>query len=134
MTPPAYVRDVLLPALARGAADRPAVPRVAPVVHVAVARPARDPRRLAAAAADGHLREPHYADMLRRAGIPAEANAIVDAGLYAYGTPEEIAETVRGYRSAGVDEVILNPAGVALAIGMDEAMRDLREILEAVGN
>jgi hypothetical protein len=138
MTPPEYVRDVLAPALAQGAADRPKPPRIATVVHVGVARKGRDPWRLALAAAGAHLSAPHYTDMLRRAGIAADpgepaagARALVDTGVYAYGSAAELAKCVRGYQDAGVDEVILNAAGVASAEGNDAAVTDLAEILDA---
>lgn len=121
LTPPAYVRDVLVPALAAGAAERPKPPRIATIVPVALRKPGRDPRRLALAAAGAHLRGPHYADMLRRAGIPADPAALVDSGLFAYGTADDIATCVRSYHEAGADEVILN-----VATGME----DLNEILE----
>jgi alkanesulfonate monooxygenase SsuD/methylene tetrahydromethanopterin reductase-like flavin-dependent oxidoreductase (luciferase family) len=139
MTPPEYVRDQLAPALADGATDRPRPPRIVTMVHVGVARRARDPYRMALAAAGGHLCAPHYSDMLRRAGIPIDpsdpaggARALVDAGVYAYGTPDEIAERVRGYRDAGVDEVVLNTAGVAFTDGVDAALADLAEISAAI--
>jgi alkanesulfonate monooxygenase SsuD/methylene tetrahydromethanopterin reductase-like flavin-dependent oxidoreductase (luciferase family) len=63
MTPPGYVRDTLLPAMAKGAAEagRP-VPRVVTVVHAAVDRPGRNAYRLAYTAAHVHLAGPHYAD------------------------------------------------------------------------
>jgi alkanesulfonate monooxygenase SsuD/methylene tetrahydromethanopterin reductase-like flavin-dependent oxidoreductase (luciferase family) len=141
MTPPGYLRDVLVPALALGAAQRRRPPRIATVVHAAVARPERDPRRLALAAARSHLSAPHYTDMLRRAGIPAYptdpaagAEALVDAGVYVYGSPAHIAECVRGYRDAGVDEIVLNPAGVAFVHGNDAAVTDLSEMLAAIGD
>jgi alkanesulfonate monooxygenase SsuD/methylene tetrahydromethanopterin reductase-like flavin-dependent oxidoreductase (luciferase family) len=138
MTPPGYVRDVLVPALAEGAADRTRPPRIATVVHVAVAKGGREPRKLALAGAGAHLCTPHYTDMLRRAGIPVDpsdpaagAATLVDTGVYAYGSAAEIAECVRGYHEAGVDEVILNPAGVLIAEGPDKAVADLAEVLAA---
>ncbi|GIJ58492.1 LLM class flavin-dependent oxidoreductase [Virgisporangium aurantiacum] len=141
MTPPEYVRDVLNPALAAGAVGRRRPPRTATVVHAAIARPGRDPRRLALAGARRHLGAPHYTDMLRRAGIPADpadpeagAAALVDAGVYAYGTATDVAKQVRAYRDAGVDEVVLNPAGVALTEGGDAAVADLSELLAAIGD
>ncbi|MEU8550408.1 F420-dependent peptide dehydroalanine reductase LxmJ [Streptomyces roseoverticillatus] len=141
MTPPAYVRDALVPALEDGAraAGRPARPRVATAVHVAVARPGRDLRRVALAGAGEHLKGPHYADMLRRAGVPvgddpaATAAALLGHSVVVTGTPGEIAERLAEYRAAGVDEVMLNPAGVMLTEGVRAAVDDMEEIIAACG-
>ncbi|MGW2596296.1 F420-dependent peptide dehydroalanine reductase LxmJ [Streptomyces klenkii] len=144
MTPPAYVRDVLVPALEEGAraAGRPARPRVATAVHVAVARPGRDLRRTALAGAGEHLKGPHYADMLRRAGVPVDAHdpastatatALLDHSVVVTGTPREIAERLAEYRASGVDEVMLNPAGVMLTEGVRAAVDDMEEIIAACG-
>ncbi|MET9342308.1 LLM class flavin-dependent oxidoreductase [Nonomuraea sp. NPDC003804] len=139
MTPPSYVRDTLIPALSEGAAGRGPVPRVAAVVHVALADAGRDPRRLALAGAGPHLRAPHYTDMLRRAGVPADpddpdagAAALVESGVYVYGTPEEVAERLRDYHEAGVDEIVLNPAGVMRTEGYQAALADAELILGAM--
>ncbi|MEV0178830.1 LLM class flavin-dependent oxidoreductase [Streptomyces sp. NPDC050625] len=136
MTPPAYLARDLVPALHRGAraADRP-VPRLVTVVHVAVARSGRDPRQLAFTAARAHLGAPHYTDMLKRAGLrvhPSQpylnARALVDSGTFVHGTPREVAAALDEYARAGVDEVVLNPAGVGLAHGWNAAVEDLAEI------
>jgi alkanesulfonate monooxygenase SsuD/methylene tetrahydromethanopterin reductase-like flavin-dependent oxidoreductase (luciferase family) len=141
MTPPGYVRDTLIPALAQGAAKhgRDQVPRVATVVHVAVARPGRDPRKIALAGAGKHLSLPHYTDMLRQAGVPAEAsnsragaNALLDKGVYLYGSPEEIAKGLMDYEHAGVSEIIINPCGTLVVEGLRSTVRDLEEITTAV--
>lgn len=141
MTPPSYVARTLVPALAAGAAGaggRPA-PRIATVVHVAVARDGRDPHELAHVAAAGHLSTPHYTDMLRRAGVPADpadpragAAQLVEHGVFVFGTAAQIAERLAEYAGAGVDEVILNPAGVLFMAGLDAALADVQEILAAI--
>ncbi|BCL20596.1 LLM class flavin-dependent oxidoreductase [Streptomyces tuirus] len=142
MTPPAYVAETLLPALEKGAkdGDRDTRCRVATVVHVAVEREGRDPHALAYTAASGHLTMEHYTDMLRRAGVPVDpadpvagAAALVDSGTYLYGSADHIAAVLEEYRNAGVDEVILNCAGVLFTEGQSAALRDSREIIEAVG-
>ncbi|MGW7822753.1 LLM class flavin-dependent oxidoreductase [Streptomyces puniciscabiei] len=140
LTPAPYIRDTLVPSLAAGASsEHRRSPRVATVVHVAVARPGRDIRRTAFNAASGHLSLPHYTDMLRQAGITADpahpdegAGAIVDAGLFVTGTPQEIADGLDEYRHAGVDEVILNVCGVTRSEGLGAGLRDLTDILGAV--
>ncbi|MDT9593132.1 LLM class flavin-dependent oxidoreductase [Nocardioides zeae] len=139
LTPASYCRDQLLPALAHGARGRDVVPRLATVVNVAVARPGRDPVELALAGLGNHLAAPHYGDALTKAGFDVRigdrehnAREIVDQGLYVYGTPEEIAERLRDYRDAGVDEILINPGGVYLTQGGLEALRDLDEIARAL--
>lgn len=139
MTPPEYVRGTLVPALAAGARHRDAPPRVVTVVHVGVQRPGRDPYRLALAGAGVHLSTPHYTDMLCRAGVPADpgdpqagAKELVNAGVYAYGSPADIAAKLAEYHASGVDEVVLNPTGVLLTHGAAAAVEDLSAILAAV--
>ncbi|MFF7300253.1 F420-dependent peptide dehydroalanine reductase LxmJ [Streptomyces sp. NPDC008265] len=141
MTPPAYIENTLRPALDEGARDRAVRPRIATAVHVALTRPGRDPRRLALAAAGSHLEVPHYADMLRRAGVSVDphdptgtADALLRGQVVVTGTAQEIAETLAGYRRAGVDELMLNPSGVLLTEGVPAAVADLEEILAACGN
>ncbi|MCO1575627.1 LLM class flavin-dependent oxidoreductase [Crossiella sp. SN42] len=138
MTPPDYVRNTLRPEMdsAAAAVKRPA-PRVVAVVHVAVRREGRDPYLLAVNAARQHLSAPHYTDMLRQAGLrvhPVQpvlnARALVDAGVFVTGTAAEVAEKLLAYQEAGVDEVVLNTAGVHTTEGGTSAVRDLREILD----
>ncbi|MDH6705832.1 alkanesulfonate monooxygenase SsuD/methylene tetrahydromethanopterin reductase-like flavin-dependent oxidoreductase (luciferase family) [Kitasatospora sp. MAA19] len=138
MTPPGYLADTLAPALAEGARERPAPPRIATAVHVIPTAPGRDPRALALAATREHLAAPHYADMLRRAGVPvdphdpeATARALLDSGVVLTGTPEEIAEGLGEYRRAGVDEVVLNPAAVLLTEGVHAAAEEIGRIIAA---
>ncbi|HSY15597.1 MAG TPA: LLM class flavin-dependent oxidoreductase [Jatrophihabitantaceae bacterium] len=140
LTPPEYIRDALLPAATAAAAERgkPA-PRIATVVHVAIDRPGRDLRRVALLGAGVHLSTAHYTDMLRQAGIRvhcddprAGAQALLDAGVYLTGTPRQIATHLREYQRHGVNEVILNAAGVLLGEGTGAALTDLALILDAV--
>lgn len=139
LTPPAYIEELLIPAIDRGAQsagrDRP---RIVAVVHAGLARPGQDPARMLAAGADAHLRTEHYSDMLRTSGIDADpgrpertAAALVAAGGYAYGGAEDVAAALAAYGRAGVDEVVLNPIGMMLAVGVDAALGDLRELLGA---
>lgn len=140
MTPAHYVADTLVPALAEGAtaADRPR-PRVATMVHVAVARPGRDIRRTALAGAGAHLGAAHYTDMLRRSGVEAwpddpaaGADALVKSGVFVSGSADEIARELDVYRRSGVDEIGLNPAGVIQSEGLGAAMTDLEDIFAAL--
>ncbi|WDN57294.1 LLM class flavin-dependent oxidoreductase [Streptomyces clavuligerus] len=141
MTPAPYVRDVLIPALDEGArtACRPR-PRMVTVTHAAVARRGRSPLILAQRGAAAHLAAPHYAAMLRRAGLAVDASdpvagarELVEEGVFLYGDPAELADRIRDCFAAGVDEVVLNPAGTAWTHGFAAALDDLRDITEALG-
>ncbi|GHF64486.1 LLM class F420-dependent oxidoreductase [Kitasatospora xanthocidica] len=141
LTPPAYLRERIVPAIteAAAAAQRPK-PRLAAVVQCAVARPRRDLAVTAFHAVGNHLAAPHYTDMLNQAGVPADpadprtgAELLVEHGVMATGTPEEIADRLDDYRAAGVDEVIVNVGGVHITEGVGAAVRDLSAILAAVG-
>lgn len=140
MTPPHYVRDVLVPAIRAGAeaAGRP-MPQIVTVVHAAVARAGRDPYRTAYCAAHRHLALRHYADMLRRSGLAVHeslpalgARALVDSGTFVHGGRAEIVDALAAFGGAGVDEVVLNVAGVHAAEGPDAALDDLHDIVDAV--
>ncbi|QNP75193.1 LLM class flavin-dependent oxidoreductase [Streptomyces roseirectus] len=139
MTPQRYVHEALVPALRAGAEEaRRARPRIATMIHFAVSRPGRNLERLTHAGAWPNLTLPHYADMFRRAGIdvdpndPAEgARRLLRSGGIVVGTPSDIASALQEYRDCGVDEVVLNPAGVLITEGVDAAVQDLREVLAA---
>jgi alkanesulfonate monooxygenase SsuD/methylene tetrahydromethanopterin reductase-like flavin-dependent oxidoreductase (luciferase family) len=139
LTPVNYIRDVVIPFLALGAAGVQPVPRVVAVVHAAVARPGRSALLLAQHGSISHLQAPHYTDMLRRAGLDVDpgdpvsgAREIVQAGIYLYGDPDSIAQRISEYHAIGVDEVVINPSSISNMHGMDAAMQDLREIFAAV--
>lgn len=135
-----HVGERLLPAI-RGARDRgPVEPaRVTAIVPVALSGPDRHVADLAGASCGTHAGLPHYRDALRTAGIvlsgadrSADAAALVDGGVFLYGTVQEIHERLAEYRAIGVDEVVLNTSGVAQVLGPGAAARDLLEILNAI--
>lgn len=139
LTPPAYVRDVLVPALAEGAAavGRP-TPRIAAIVPAALTRKSHSPADLLLAGNLAHLQAPHYADMLRLAGVAyapddleLTAARAVEAGVLLHGDVEAIAAGVADYRAAGVDEVVLNTTGVCNTFGAREALADCRTLVTA---
>lgn len=139
LTPVDYLSGRLMPAMAFAAraAQRPA-PRVAALVHCAVARPDRDLARVCLSAVQGHLSAPHYTDMLNRAGVPVDrrdprtgAELLVRHGVMATGTAQDIAAALGAYHAAGVDEVIISVGGVQVAEGTRAALRDLADILQA---
>ncbi|GAB2519221.1 LLM class flavin-dependent oxidoreductase [Nocardiopsis aegyptia] len=139
LTPPAYLSGTLIPALDEGAAEDRERPRVVTVVPTAVDRPGRSAVKLAYAAAARHLSLPHYVDMLRRAGTDvhaddpvAGAHRLVDDGNFLFGSRERIAAGLFAYACAGVDEVVVNTAGVHLTLGPKAAVEDAEEILRAV--
>ena len=140
MTPPEYVRDHILPALAEGAAlaGRP-TPRVATVVHAVVDGAGRDMASIALNIAGAHLSSEHYTDMLRRSGVNARpenpetgAKSLVESGAFAHGTPQDIAAQLQRYRQCGVSEVIINPAGAVFSSGIGAAIREITRVTEAV--
>ncbi|WP_017626725.1 LLM class flavin-dependent oxidoreductase [Nocardiopsis chromatogenes] len=133
MTPPDYLREAIVPAL-DGGAVRP--PRLVAVVHAAVRRPGRDARALAFEAAQGHLSAGQYVDMLNRAGLRVSAadpwegaGRLVDAGVFLYGSASEVAEGLKSYAAAGVDDVVVNPAGVTVTENVRSGAEDAAEIL-----
>ncbi|MEU8971281.1 LLM class flavin-dependent oxidoreductase [Streptomyces monashensis] len=141
LAPPAYIRDTLIAEMSAGAqAAGRTTPRVASVVHAAVARPGRDLVQAAHAAVGPHLASPHYTDMLRQGGVPADpaeplqgAEQLVKSGVFVSGTPQDIADRLADLHRHGVHEVIVNVCGVWLTEGPGAALRDLTAILAAVG-
>ncbi len=140
LTPRDYLASTLLDALDTGAAAAGrARPRVVSIVQCALAGADRNPVRLASMGCGQHIRLPHYANMLQKAGIditgsPAsDLRAALRTGLFAYGSAHEIAAIVNSYFRVGVDEVVLNVGSVGLEHGNAAALNDVEEILEAVG-
>jgi alkanesulfonate monooxygenase SsuD/methylene tetrahydromethanopterin reductase-like flavin-dependent oxidoreductase (luciferase family) len=139
LTPRTFVQDNLLPTMqtAAAAVDRP-TPKISAVVHCAVRRPGRDLHRIAMLCSSNHLMAPHYTTMLRQAGIPVDpadptagASSLLEHGVIATGSADEIMAEIRNYQLGGVDEVIVNLCGVHLAEGPGAALSDLAAILAA---
>lgn len=140
LTPATYLREVVLPAIREGAeaAGRPA-PRVAAIVPVALTTDDEDPTPLVLASNQLHLSAPHYRDMLRQAGVTlpdsdlsALAKAALAGGAFVAGGHAEVAEGLRAFFDAGVDEVVLNVTGVRSVRGSAAAERELVRLLEIV--
>ena len=115
LVPAAQLRDELVPVARASAAEhgRPA-PRVVATVHAALRRPGVDPLDSARRAVGAHVELPHYRDALERGGVRLGARrgsdalrAVVDAGAYTVGDPEDVARAVRRAGAAGADEVSL---------------------------
>ncbi|MFJ1651518.1 LLM class flavin-dependent oxidoreductase [Streptomyces sp. NPDC088337] len=142
MAPLRYLVSVVQPALqqgADGASRNP--PRIVTVVPMAIAKPDRDPARLVLAGNFAHLRLPHYQSMFALAGVPldasdpeASARALVEKDVFLYGTAQELATKIRAYWSAGVDEVVINLAGVHRECGMQAALSEIEEIVSEVAD
>lgn len=140
LTPPAYIRDELVPRIraAASAAGRPA-PRVVAAVHVALATPGTDPVEVVGATSEGHLRAPHYQDMLRQAGVrvnPADwrvaAGGLLETGTVVVDALPHLERRLHAYVEAGVDEIALHlhaPRGPAAAT---EAVVTLQAVLDAL--
>ncbi len=118
-SPPAFLRDVALPALRAGAAvaGRPTPPLVA---HSWVAL--TDDREAVVAAAKqtlaGYGQLPFYANMFAAAGYPVENGVVSDAlveQLVVQGGEEAVAQRLTELLDGGLDELLLTvvPAGDA---------------------
>ncbi|MFF5439207.1 LLM class flavin-dependent oxidoreductase [Streptomyces achromogenes] len=143
LTPVDYLRSTVIPALRKGAekAGRP-VPRLVALIPVALHASDRDVTQLALASNSGHMRLPHYIDMLSRSGIAvdmrnspeASAKALVAGGAFLYGDEQELKARLAQYADAGVDEIVLNLTGVAGTHGNHVALRETEILLKAVGS
>ncbi|GAA5068884.1 alkanesulfonate monooxygenase SsuD/methylene tetrahydromethanopterin reductase-like flavin-dependent oxidoreductase (luciferase family) [Thermocatellispora tengchongensis] len=140
LTPAAYIRDTLVPALRAGAqsAGR-AMPRIVAMVPLALAGPDRDPFELAMLGSSGHTQLAHYADMLRRSGIqvsrddPAgNAAALVDGHAFLYGDAAGLTVQLEEFFQAGVDEIVLNVTGVHMRYGDRASLEELDALMEMV--
>lgn len=136
MTPPRFLENVVIPALEKGSAQqtRPNRPHLAAVVHFGVARPGRKPWKRVMAAMALHLQQPHYQAMLRTAGIAVDdlesaLRDLVASSTYLWGDVDEVADRLRTWDAAGVDEVILNALGTHSVDGPEQALGDLRDVL-----
>lgn len=140
LTPPDYLREVIIPAIDRGVdrAGGDTRPRVVAMVPTVVQHDDTDPEKVALASNAAHFAAPHYQDMLRRAGVdikaddvPAVARGAIEAGAVVTGDLDTVLKRIRAYAEAGVDEVVLNTTGVHKVHGGEVAIRDLNQILRA---
>ncbi|MFI9381400.1 LLM class flavin-dependent oxidoreductase [Kutzneria sp. NPDC052558] len=129
LTPASYLRDVIVPAAHAAASDAGRkAPRIVAIVPVALASPDRDPAVLAAAGNFGHLALPHYRDMLARAGVSPTPQSLVDGRAFLYGEPESLLDGVAEFVDAGVDEIVLNVTGTAMAESPHAALAEMRRL------
>ncbi|MFD4937997.1 LLM class flavin-dependent oxidoreductase (plasmid) [Streptomyces virginiae] len=144
LTPPGYLRDVILPAVAEGAerAGRTSLPRIVAMVPTGLEKAEREgdePERLAVAGNAAHMGAPHYLDMLGRAGVDVGsgriedvARGVVETGAFAGGDLPQVVKALRAYEEVGVDEIVLNTTAVHKLFGARESLADLSEILRSV--
>lgn len=141
LTPAAYLKQTVVPALRAGAraAGRP-VPWLTAIMPMALDGPGRDSVELAHTGSHGHLRASHYRDMLNRAGAgispedppEAAAKALVDCGGFLSGNLNRLTSLLAEYTEAGVDEVVINMTAVLMRYGEHEALAELKTILGEV--
>lgn len=140
LTPAHYIRDVLRPALEEGArAAGGPPPRIVSMVPVALTKRDRVPAETALASNAAHLALPHYRDMLKRAGVELpgtspldDAAALVRGDAFLSGDLDELREKLRAYETAGVDEIVLNLAGVYKISGSDRTLSELQALRDAL--
>lgn len=139
LAPASYIADVLVPELDAGArrGGRPR-PRIVATVPVIVEGPGRDIVELALAGSSGHLRMPHYREMLTRSGVDVDddlrrtaENAVAGRAIVS-GTVDDVVGGLAEFAAAGVDEIVLNVTGVGQVHGFDAALEDVRTVLGAV--
>ncbi|GAA2250718.1 MULTISPECIES: LLM class flavin-dependent oxidoreductase [Kitasatospora] len=140
LTPASYLRETVLPALREGAeaAGRP-LPRLVAMVPMALPLPDVDAEAVAVASNGSHLQAPHYADMLKRAGIDVSgsdplvnARALIEGGAFLAGEVDELVAQIEEFWNSGVDEVVINLTGVANIRGPQAAMRQVKTIVTAL--
>lgn len=140
LTPPHYVRDVLIPAMDEGAqkAGR-SRPKVTAMMPMALAGEGRRASDVVWGSCSGHAALPHYADVFDQAGLrldPLQPESCTEqltaSGTVPYGTPQQVREHVARYLRAGVDEVVLSTVGVLLTEGPRRAYEETRNLLEVL--
>ena len=119
LAPAAYVAEVIVPNVAKGAADagRPAPPVIAEI-PVVVSTDLEQVREIVKRELAMYLYMPFYVDVLQRAGIPdAEGaaqsgwtDAMIDA-LIPWGDESALARAAQSYLDAGASEVVFSPFG-----------------------
>ena len=119
LAPPAYVAEVIVPNVAKGAADagRPAPPVIAEI-PVVVSTDVAAVREIVRRELAMYLYMPFYVDVMARSGIPdtegAAQNGWTDAmidALVPWGDEDALAKAAQSYLDAGAAEVVFSPFG-----------------------
>ena len=137
--PGAYLRDVALPAMQRGAeqANRPIPPLIAHV-PVCVHDDPEEAREAIAAQFRGFARAPFYRNMFNNAGFPEVTEGVWSPGMVdavaVSGTEEQVEEGLRGLLEMGATEVMASPvaAGADRDGSLDRTLTLLARISQSV--
>jgi len=119
LAPPAYVAEVIIPNVAKGAAEagRTAPPVIAEI-PVVLSTDIEQVREIVRRELGMYLYMPFYVDVMQKAGIPDAENAgqsgwtdaMIDA-LIPWGDEAALATAAQGYLDAGAAEVVFSPFG-----------------------
>jgi alkanesulfonate monooxygenase SsuD/methylene tetrahydromethanopterin reductase-like flavin-dependent oxidoreductase (luciferase family) len=138
-----YVRDVAWPALERGWRSRGGRPTgfaLTAILHAGLTGAPDEDRAAFARQLAAYLRVPTYRKLFGSSGFDAalatnRPNASMVAALGAF-TEEEVAQHGARYRAAGVDEMVLSPAGTARAsmqVCLDTLTRGREALISVAG-
>jgi F420-dependent oxidoreductase-like protein len=137
VTPAAYLRDVVRPALLRGAAKRARSaappPRLVAQLFGLVSDDEAAAKEVGRERLDRYTRLPFYQAMFADAGYPDARDGVVSDALLEelvlYGNEEKVSQGIRRFLDAGVDEVIVSllPAGRDPEASLDRTFRLLAQ-------
>lgn len=140
LAPAPYIGDVLVPAMSAGAhrANRP-TPRVVATIALGLAKGRRTAADMALASSGQHLGQPHYREMLGRAGLRLpgtspedDAGVLAAGGGFCFGSARDVGDVVGEFAAAGADEVVLNLSGTHNRFGSATAFAELRQVLDVL--
>jgi F420-dependent oxidoreductase-like protein len=139
LAPAAYLRDVIAPAMADGAASegRPTPPMIAEL-PCALTRDRDAVHEMAARDLAVYPHMPFYRALFEAAGVALDgrkwSDEMIDAAVL-YGDDEMLAAKLRALFDAGADEVALSPFGVGAdpAASQDDCIRVLGDLAREVG-
>ncbi|CAM3637509.1 LLM class flavin-dependent oxidoreductase [Nocardiopsis gilva] len=138
LSPPRYLREAIVPRIREASRERDRPPRLVTIAHFVVERAGRDCPRAIAPTITTHIKQAHYGHVLEKAGISidphdplAAAERLIGSGVVMSGTPERIVSAIRRLHASGVDEVVLNPAGVVHTEGIVAGLADVNEVVRA---
>ena len=137
--PAAYLRDVALPAMERGAgrAGRPTPPLIAHV-PVCVHDHPEEAREAIAEQFRGFARAPFYRNMFYNAGFPEVTEGLWSPGMVdavaVYGNEDQVAQGLRAVLEMGAAEVMVSPvaAGTDRDGSLERAMGLLSRVSQSV--
>lgn len=135
------IADRLIPAVeASSRAANRSMPRAVSYLPAACGSAADDGVRLALATFGNHVRMDHHRQALAEAGVVVGDDwkqtfrGALDAGMFAYGSVDDIRSAVEEFRAAGVSELVLNLSGVYNICGGAVFVRQLDQILTSLAD